>query len=229
VQSRYEGGIEPSPISVENLPQLSDNSASSEVSQLSIRDRLRLWEAENVARGGNAFVVHERGDLAPDGTFGNAGMRILDSQHYRTEEETLELAQSSLPLFETEDLVGFGNERSFLLQGDLVELRLVLDYLLSWEHTNDGQIGPRMVFGLNLQFSFEKSGDNASFIRYLEDGYINHHETPNFSYQTLSVLRRSVHLYNSSQTPLYPKPFRTHYRTLKTHFQEMSVLLWLRR
>lgn len=105
--------------------------ASSEIPPPSIRDRLRLWEAENLARGRNAFVIHERGDLAPDGTFGNAGMRILDSQHYRTEDETLEQAQSSLPLFETEDLVGFGNERSFLLQGDLVELRLALDHVMS--------------------------------------------------------------------------------------------------
>lgn len=62
------------------------------------------------------------------GSVSNSVTRPNEGDELR-ELDDYNLAEGSpLPLFEADDLVGFGSERSFLLRGDLVELRFVLAY-----------------------------------------------------------------------------------------------------
>jgi hypothetical protein len=82
-----------------------------------IRERLLLWQA---AHPETERIVAED-DFGTPGHIRNALTRPEGGDTFDDAEDIFE--GPSLPLFEKDDLVDFGTERSFLLRGDLVELR----------------------------------------------------------------------------------------------------------
>ncbi|KFX90272.1 hypothetical protein V490_06528 [Pseudogymnoascus sp. VKM F-3557] len=86
-----------------------------------IRERLRLWEAENASS--EAPIVSFDHDHATHGQVSNLYTRPVEGDRIREIDDGQQPEDPPLPLFEGDDLVGFGSQRSFLLRGDLVELR----------------------------------------------------------------------------------------------------------
>lgn len=86
-----------------------------------IRERLRRWEAENASVV--APEVSFDNDDAEHGQVVNLYTRPVEGDRIRENGDGQQPEDPPLPLFEGDDLVGFGSERSFLLRGDLVELR----------------------------------------------------------------------------------------------------------
>ncbi len=101
-----------------------ENADPNDVTQLPIRDRLRTWE-----RNENPGVTEDIPiEAAPHGQAHTTGMKI-ETGAARFVSPTEELAEAEggadvpYPAFENGELVDFGSQRSFLLPGDLVELR----------------------------------------------------------------------------------------------------------
>lgn len=92
-------------------------------SKLRIRERLRRWEAENVTDVPSAPIDQDHGK---PGHITNLYTRPMEGDLIREVEDGQQLEDSPQPLFERDDLVEFGSERSFLLRGDLVEIRFVM-------------------------------------------------------------------------------------------------------
>lgn len=67
-------------------------------------------------------------DDAKHGQVTNLYTRPVEGDLIREIDDGQQLEDPPLPLFEGDDLVGFGSDRSFLLRGDLVELRFVIDF-----------------------------------------------------------------------------------------------------
>lgn len=95
--------------------------------KLPIRERLRRWEAENISEVPVLNVSFDQ-DHAKHGEVTNLYTRPVEGDQIREVDDGQQLEDPPLPLFEGGDLVGFGSERSFLLRGDLVELRSVTDF-----------------------------------------------------------------------------------------------------
>lgn len=94
--------------------------------EIPIRERLRRWEAENISEALAPSVSFDQ-DHAKHGQVNNLYTRPIEGDRIREIDDGQQLEDPPLPLFEGGDLVGFGSERSFLLRGDLVELRFVMD------------------------------------------------------------------------------------------------------
>lgn len=67
-------------------------------------------------------------DNAKHGQVANLYTRPVEGDLLREIDDGQQLEDPPLPLFEGDDLVGFGSDRSFLLRGDLVELRFVIKF-----------------------------------------------------------------------------------------------------
>ncbi|OBT59470.1 hypothetical protein VE04_00279 [Pseudogymnoascus sp. 24MN13] len=119
-QLAQEGGnLEASAVSVDNalpFPKVP------QPPKLPIRERLRRWEAENISEVPVLNVSFDQ-DHAKHGEVTNLYTRPVEGDQIREVDDGQQLEDPPLPLFEGGDLVGFGSERSFLLRGDLVELR----------------------------------------------------------------------------------------------------------
>lgn len=119
-----------------------------------IRERLRLWDAEHRAQLDSAFeneklpteiypTKHDQAETFDEGV----GEYDFDDTLY--------------PTYERGDIVDLGNQRPFLLRGDMVELRYghlsVSLSIFGWRiKTNDSQIEPRIVLEWNLQYSYDR-------------------------------------------------------------------------
>ncbi|OBT67593.1 hypothetical protein VE03_03744 [Pseudogymnoascus sp. 23342-1-I1] len=90
--------------------------------KLPIRERLRRWEAEHISEVPVPNVSFDQ-DNAKHGQVTNLYTRPVEGDLIREVDDGQQLEDPPLPLFEGDDLVGFGSDRSFLLRGDLVELR----------------------------------------------------------------------------------------------------------
>lgn len=66
-------------------------------------------------------------DYAESGQVANVFTRPFEGDEIRESDEEDQLDELPFPLFEADDLVSFGSQRSHLVRGDLVELRLVMD------------------------------------------------------------------------------------------------------
>lgn len=120
--------IHPSDIRESSLNSVESASTipkDSELSKLPIRERLRRWEAEHLA-GVQSISLDP--DHAGSGQVSNALTRPFEGDEIQESDMGDQLDELPFPLFEADDLVGFGNQRSHLVPGDLVELRLVMDH-----------------------------------------------------------------------------------------------------
>lgn len=97
--------------------------------KLPIRERLRRWEAKNVSEVPVPGASFDQ-DHAKHGEVINLYTRPVEGDLIREVDDGQQAEDPPLPLFEGDDLVGFGSERSFLLRGDLVELRFVMDFCI---------------------------------------------------------------------------------------------------
>ncbi|KAI9736932.1 MAG: hypothetical protein M1818_005983 [Claussenomyces sp. TS43310] len=84
-----------------------------------IRERLRRWEIENVDR---SLPTIEQVDVSKKGGVSNSYSRITTSETIVEVAEEFD-TEGFAPLFEKGELVDFGDQRSFLVRGDMVELR----------------------------------------------------------------------------------------------------------
>lgn len=86
---------------------------------------MRRWQAENLAEATN--VIHEQ-DYGKNGHVSNSLTRPIEGDEIREIDDGHLPEEPPHALFEADDLASFGSERSFLMRGDLVELRSVLGY-----------------------------------------------------------------------------------------------------
>ncbi|KFZ18490.1 hypothetical protein V502_04084 [Pseudogymnoascus sp. VKM F-4520 (FW-2644)] len=117
--AQEEGNLEASAGSVDNalpFPKVP------QPPEIPIRERLRRWEAENISEVLAPDVSFDQ-DHAKHGQVNNLYTRPIEGDRIREIDDGQQLEDPPQPLFEGGDLVGFGSERSFLLRGDLVELR----------------------------------------------------------------------------------------------------------
>jgi hypothetical protein len=111
---------------VESKYLLSDEARPFETSplQLSFRERLRKWEAENAASyvlpRANAADSIRPGDVVNNLTRPQGGEFQVAPDEVQTED-----GSGRAPVFDRDELVDVGNNRTFLLPGDLVELMYV--------------------------------------------------------------------------------------------------------
>lgn len=83
-----------------------------------IRERLRVWEAENSDR----YVPVIINDSAEPGSMENSSARIQDNRFEIDEDDVVDDSISNVGF---EDLADIGSRRGFLIPGDLVEVMCV--------------------------------------------------------------------------------------------------------
>lgn len=117
-----------------NIPiHPSDATNSTRPSRLTIRESLRVWEAENSDSKAHDVLKNEFTKAIQEGQVSNALTRPMDADAFDCFDGE-DISFGNQPLFEIGDLLDFGDQRSFFLRGDLVELRFV-DVLTSNKST----------------------------------------------------------------------------------------------
>jgi hypothetical protein len=109
VQSNIDPAPEPPP-----LPPINST----------LRDRLREWEKEHAASYVMAPMVRET-NLSKGAVLNNTTRPQPGSFEIEEEEDEYDNSYMAAPLFDRGELVDVGNQRTFLLPGDMVELLYV--------------------------------------------------------------------------------------------------------
>jgi hypothetical protein len=96
----------------------------------SIRDRLRIWEVENADAKNSRIISGEIIKTLQAGDVSNSLTRPMDVDSFDGFGAE-DLLHDRQPLFERGEILDFGDQRSFFLCGDLVELRFVNSLLVN--------------------------------------------------------------------------------------------------